>query len=179
MDYLIFFSCTVVYFIPSIIAYKKNTVNSVDVYVVNLLLGWTILGWIASLFMGVLGKTLVSNEIKNGENNSHLSNESTMRQEKPEVARVYLIIVAQSINIILGSIIVIIVNESLLDFVVMFVGGFFCLLIQVPLFVVLINKQLDVIELLKESNAPVNWKLQYVPWVIFVVGVGANMLLIG
>ena len=35
------------YFIPSIIGYRKK--NGVAIFVLNLLLGWTILGWIIAL----------------------------------------------------------------------------------------------------------------------------------
>ena len=37
------------YFLPSIIAYKKNHANKLIILVINLLLGWTLLGWGACL----------------------------------------------------------------------------------------------------------------------------------
>ncbi|HUG08892.1 MAG TPA: superinfection immunity protein [Acidimicrobiia bacterium] len=39
----------VLYFLPSIIARKKHNANSV--FVVNLFLGWTLIGWIVALAM--------------------------------------------------------------------------------------------------------------------------------
>lgn len=36
-----------VYFIPTIVGYKKK--NAVAIFLLNLLLGWTILGWIIAL----------------------------------------------------------------------------------------------------------------------------------
>lgn len=37
------------YFLPAIIAYKKNHANKVAILLLNFLLGWTFLGWAGSL----------------------------------------------------------------------------------------------------------------------------------
>lgn len=37
------------YFVPTIIAAKRNAINVAWIVVLNLLLGWTVLGWIAAL----------------------------------------------------------------------------------------------------------------------------------
>ena len=37
------------YFLPSIIAFSKKHYNSVGVFLLNLFLGWTLIGWIAAL----------------------------------------------------------------------------------------------------------------------------------
>jgi hypothetical protein len=39
----------VVYFLPAIIARSKNKRNRVDILALNLLLGWTLLGWLLAL----------------------------------------------------------------------------------------------------------------------------------
>ena len=45
-----FFSITF-YFVPAIIAGKRKTKNKIQVVVLNLLLGWTVLGWVVSIVM--------------------------------------------------------------------------------------------------------------------------------
>lgn len=42
-----------IYFLPSIIAVSKKKKNGVAIFVTNLLLGWTVLGWIISLIWSV------------------------------------------------------------------------------------------------------------------------------
>ncbi|MRI65307.1 superinfection immunity protein [Gracilibacillus lacisalsi] len=42
-----------IYFIPSILATKKNKPNKIIVYIINLFLGWTLLGWIAALYLAL------------------------------------------------------------------------------------------------------------------------------
>jgi len=37
------------YFLPSIIAIKKKEKNKVTIIVINLFLGWTVIGWIFTL----------------------------------------------------------------------------------------------------------------------------------
>ncbi len=43
----------VFYFIPSIIAKRKNKSNRVSIYFINLFLGWSLIGWFAALFLAV------------------------------------------------------------------------------------------------------------------------------
>ena len=42
-----------VYIIPSAVAFKRGVVNKWSVLVVNLALGWTLLGWVIALAMAV------------------------------------------------------------------------------------------------------------------------------
>ena len=42
-------SVLIIYFIPSILAAQKKKKNSFAIFLVNLLLGWTLLGWIVAL----------------------------------------------------------------------------------------------------------------------------------
>jgi len=37
------------YFLPTIIAWKKKKVNTKAIFVLNLALGWTFIGWIVAL----------------------------------------------------------------------------------------------------------------------------------
>lgn len=38
-----------IYFAPAIIAFKKERGNRVAIFVLNLLLGWSFIGWVVSL----------------------------------------------------------------------------------------------------------------------------------
>ena len=38
-----------VHFLPTIIAFRRNHPNKVAIFLVNLFLGWTVLGWVAAL----------------------------------------------------------------------------------------------------------------------------------
>lgn len=50
--YLILF--TLIYFIPSIVANGNNKKNEGAIIVFNILLGWTILGWIIALVWAMM-----------------------------------------------------------------------------------------------------------------------------
>lgn len=49
MAYLIVI--TLIYFVPSMIAYHRKTKNKLSILVVNLFLGWTFIGWVVALAM--------------------------------------------------------------------------------------------------------------------------------
>ena len=42
------------YFLPSIIAWKNSKRNVTAIFVINLFLGWTLIGWLGSLVWAVL-----------------------------------------------------------------------------------------------------------------------------
>lgn len=42
------------YFTPTIIAISRNHVNKLGIFLLNLLLGWSIIGWILALVWSVL-----------------------------------------------------------------------------------------------------------------------------
>lgn len=44
------------YFIPAIIASERGTKHGVMIFAINLLFGWTVLGWIAALIWAVTEK---------------------------------------------------------------------------------------------------------------------------
>ncbi|GAK13976.1 superinfection immunity protein [Geomicrobium sp. JCM 19039] len=43
-----------VYFVPTIIAFARNKQNKIAILVLNLLAGWTFLGWVGSLVWALL-----------------------------------------------------------------------------------------------------------------------------
>ncbi len=43
----------IIYIIPTIVAYSRNTLNKNTVFVLNLFLGWTVVGWIVFLAMAL------------------------------------------------------------------------------------------------------------------------------
>ena len=44
----------VIYFLPTLIAFLRQHKNSLAIFLLNLLLGWTVLGWVASLVWSVM-----------------------------------------------------------------------------------------------------------------------------
>ena len=42
-----------IYFIPTIIAYSEKKVNSPAILILNLLLGWTFIGWVIALVWAI------------------------------------------------------------------------------------------------------------------------------
>lgn len=61
-----------IYFIPTVIAFTRGSNLSAAVLVINLFLGWSILGWIAALVMAVLPKqksqTIIVQQSTDGTN---------------------------------------------------------------------------------------------------------------
>lgn len=56
--------CLVIYFLPSIVAELRGRPNKGAIFVLNLFLGWTFLGWIIALVWAVSGEKAVA---KSGE----------------------------------------------------------------------------------------------------------------
>ena len=44
------------YFVPTVIAFVRRVPNSISVLVVNLFLGWSLIGWVVALAMAVRTK---------------------------------------------------------------------------------------------------------------------------
>ncbi|WP_128699313.1 superinfection immunity protein [Candidatus Velamenicoccus archaeovorus] len=44
----------VFYFLPTLVAYFRQHKNILAIFVLNLLLGWTVLGWVGSLVWSVM-----------------------------------------------------------------------------------------------------------------------------
>jgi len=55
LEILIVVAASIVYFIPYFIASIRNHNNHAHILVVNLTLGWTILGWFAALIWSLTG----------------------------------------------------------------------------------------------------------------------------
>jgi len=51
MHCLIFFGA--LYFLPAIIAALRHTHNATGILLVNIFLGWTVVGWVVALFMAL------------------------------------------------------------------------------------------------------------------------------
>jgi len=46
-----------VYFLPTIVATNRNHKNCSSIFVINLFLGWTLLGWVAALAWSLTDNT--------------------------------------------------------------------------------------------------------------------------
>ncbi|MBO5928224.1 MAG: superinfection immunity protein [Clostridia bacterium] len=46
---LIIIGCVLIYFLPSCIGWSRSHNNGTAIFILNLLLGWTILGWVCAL----------------------------------------------------------------------------------------------------------------------------------
>lgn len=51
--FLVFIVLVVVYFLPSIIASRRKHKNTNAIFIVNIFLGWTFVGWVAALVWAV------------------------------------------------------------------------------------------------------------------------------
>ena len=51
MHFLIF--CGVVYFLPAIVAAVRHTHNATGILLLNVFLGWTVVGWFVALLMAI------------------------------------------------------------------------------------------------------------------------------
>jgi len=54
LDLIVITSIFAVYFLPSFIAFSRDHKNKVAIFLLNLLLGWTVLGWVGSLVWSVM-----------------------------------------------------------------------------------------------------------------------------
>lgn len=50
------------YFLPSIIGWNRGVVGSFPLFLINLLLGWTVIGWLVTLAWSVIGRTKAEDE---------------------------------------------------------------------------------------------------------------------
>ena len=53
LDMIAVTSIFAIYFLPSFIAFSRQHKNKIAIFLLNLLLGWTILGWVGSLVWSV------------------------------------------------------------------------------------------------------------------------------
>lgn len=58
-----------IYFLPSILAYRKQHINKIAILILNIFLGWTLIGWVGSLVWAV--STNEENRDNNISNNKY------------------------------------------------------------------------------------------------------------
>jgi len=46
---LVVIAIAIIHFVPTIIAFHRDHPNKIGIFVLNLLLGWTVIGWVAAL----------------------------------------------------------------------------------------------------------------------------------
>ena len=51
-------ACTILYFLPTILGRHKS--DAIGIFLVNLLLGWTVIGWFVALFWALSGEPRVA-----------------------------------------------------------------------------------------------------------------------
>ena len=54
LDLIAITSIFAVYFLPSFIAFSRDHKNKVAIFLLNFLLGWTVLGWVGSFVWSVM-----------------------------------------------------------------------------------------------------------------------------
>jgi hypothetical protein len=61
--FLIILTCVFIYFLPSVIVSGRNHHNKTSLYLLNLLLGWTFLGWVAALVWAFSAQNVSVNSV--------------------------------------------------------------------------------------------------------------------
>ncbi len=64
---ILFVACVFVYFIPAIIAYNRRHAQATAIIWLNILTGWTFLGWVASLVWALTNPQVVSGKPIGGD----------------------------------------------------------------------------------------------------------------
>lgn len=54
---MVFAAAAAIYFAPTIVAFAREVSSPWSIVVINLLLGWTLIGWVVALAMAVRSKT--------------------------------------------------------------------------------------------------------------------------
>lgn len=54
MEFIILILLAFIYFIPTAIASGRSHPNTLAIFLLNLTLGWTLIGWVASLIWSVI-----------------------------------------------------------------------------------------------------------------------------
>jgi phage shock protein PspC (stress-responsive transcriptional regulator) len=72
----------VIYFLPSLLIWNKEKKNATVIFIVNLLAGWTFIGWLAALIWALVGDSVESEEpaLKQGELEPRYKYEERLRQ---------------------------------------------------------------------------------------------------
>lgn len=56
MEFVLLAAVVALYFVPTIVASMRNHENAVAIAALNLLLGWTLVGWVAALVWSLTAK---------------------------------------------------------------------------------------------------------------------------
>ncbi|WP_312723971.1 superinfection immunity protein [Stutzerimonas kunmingensis] len=56
MELLMLAAMVAVYFLPGLVAYKRDHQNAASIMLLNLFLGWTLLGWVGALVWSASAK---------------------------------------------------------------------------------------------------------------------------
>jgi len=86
-SFLLFLLLTVIYFIPTFVAYNAKKTDLGAIFILNLLLGWTFLGWVISLVWAMTKDTQTppnypsSNSMIESERTSIYKSEADIEKE--------------------------------------------------------------------------------------------------
>ena len=58
LDLLFFLVALFIYFIPTIVAFARNHTNALAIFILNLFLGFTLIGWVVALIWAVYNKEM-------------------------------------------------------------------------------------------------------------------------
>lgn len=58
IHYVAFLLTLCLYFLPTIVGFSRRVVNRGSVAVINVFLGWTVIGWVVALAMAFRTKTI-------------------------------------------------------------------------------------------------------------------------
>ncbi|MBR4624292.1 MAG: superinfection immunity protein [Alphaproteobacteria bacterium] len=56
IELILFLILAFVYFLPTIVAYSRNHTNALAILILNLFLGYTLIGWVVALIWAVYKK---------------------------------------------------------------------------------------------------------------------------
>lgn len=57
MEFILLFLLLFVYFLPAVVANSRGHANATAIFVLNLFLGWTLIGWVLSLVWALVNRT--------------------------------------------------------------------------------------------------------------------------
>ncbi|WP_157763251.1 superinfection immunity protein [Pseudomonas citronellolis] len=79
--------CVVIYFAPLFIAYSRGHNNLVGISVLNLFLGWTLLGWVAALVWSVSSVSDSGDEVEKLERLAKLRDDGAISLSEYEMQK--------------------------------------------------------------------------------------------
>lgn len=79
--------CVVIYFAPLFVAYSRSHRNLVGISVLNLFLGWTLLGWVAALVWSVSSASASVDEVEKLERLAKLRDDGAISLSEYEMQK--------------------------------------------------------------------------------------------